>query len=102
MTKQRKTFRDAFWLVLPFLPILALRFARVSMVFPDEAGVIEPWYAPFTSVLWWFSSLYLAPATAITLLLKTPLFSVAHVFIMVAYAAIISYVIYWIRQRRAA
>ena len=102
MTKQYKPFRDAFWFVLPFLPILALRFARVAMVFPDESGAIDPWYTPYTSVLWCFSSLYLAPATAIALLLKTPLFSVAHVFIMVAYAAIISYVIYRIRQRRAA
>ena len=102
MTKKYKPFRDAFWLVLPFLPILALRFARVTIGFPDETGAIDQWYTPYTSVLWCFSSLYLAPATAITLLLKTPLFSAVHFFIMVAYAAIISYVIYRIRHRRAA
>ena len=86
------------------MPIVALRFVRVRIGAPDEdtPGVIDPWYIPYTSVLWLLSSLYLAPATAFSLLLHTPLFSAVHFLIMVVYAAVIAYVIYRIRQRRAA
>ena len=102
MTKQHSRLIGVAWLILPFLPILALRFLPVMRVFQGEAGVVESWYVPLTSVLWWICALFLAPATALATLLKAAPFTAVHVAIMIAYATLISFAIFKIRRHDVA